>query len=471
MIWVLLAACGTRWAGEGVELSVHVHSDRVHQADLSIELDDPSPVAVTCVAEDDDDEVHGVQGAVSASHELALQGLLADTTYLCELEAGTAALSFEHTSGALSPETPDWTVTGDPEASDGAWTLFNHGENGHHADREQLVVVDAQGRARWSYPLPPGSAADIDATVVDGRVLYGGSGYGGRPTEVALNWERSWLAPGELDEEHYHHHVQDVPGLGVLTLVKTEDEVAGVTFEGFAVEVLDRETNDLAWRWSSQEAIDAGELPGGRDIDDPFHANQAEWIEDDQGTALLLSLRTINRVLRVDVETGEVIWTLGPNGDITLVDEEGLALGNEDWFYSQHAPELAGNRLLVYDNGIGRPGEDRSQVVEFGLDVEGGTLTKLWAWEEPDFLESIWGDADRTPGGEHVLIARGHCFNCPDAIAGTHSALVEVDTATGEEVWRLQFEQEEDALYRAERLEGCALFTQVTACEQQGTRR
>jgi hypothetical protein len=466
VIWILLGACGQRWSAEGVDLVVRSHPDRVHQIDLRISIDTPSPVSVQCTAQDDDDEVHVVRAAQTSSTELKLLGLLADTNYSCRLETDSAELAFDFNTAALPADFPSWTLSGDPQASDGAWTLFNHGENGHHADSEKLVIVDALGRVRWTYPLPSTSAADIDVTVADGQILYGGSGYGGRPSEVGLDWEISWQAPVQLDDKHYHHHVQDVPGMGVLTLVKTQDTVDGVSLEGFAIEILDRDSGEMVWRWSSQEAIEAGELPGGQEREDPFHANAAEWIEDQDGTAVLLSLKTINRVIRIDVESGAVDWTLGTNGAFTLLDSEGLPLGADQWFFGQHAPELNGDRLLVYDNGIGRPGGDRSRVVEYALDVDAKTLTQLWEWQEPDFLETVWGDVDRTPGGENVLVARAHCFNCPDAIAGTHSALVELVAGTGEEVWRLEFDQEGDAIYRAERLEGCALFTHATLCDR-----
>ncbi len=463
-LWIPIACWGS-WTAPGVELRVQAPPDRVHEARLEVHLEEQAEVEVRCTAADDDDERHRVGATAAADHELVLTGLLADTTYACALVAGQAELEFEHTSDPLPSGTPTWELSGDPDAIDGTWTLFNHGEDGYHADREKLVVVDPQGRIRWTYELPPDADGGIDASLVHGQVLYGGSGFGGRPTQVTLSHERTWEAPVHLDREHYHHHVQDVAGEGVLTLVMTDDSDVGGSDEGFAVELLDRDTGEVTWRWSSAEAIETGDLPARPELEDPYHANWADWLADEG--QVVVSLRGLNRVIWVDRASRRVVEELGPRTAWELVDPDGAALPDSEWFYAQHAPEFSHGEVLVYDNGTGRPDGDASRVVAYSLDTDTRLATKLWQWTEPDFYESIWGEADRTPGGEHVLIARGHCGNCPSAIPGTHSALVEVDPATGDEVWRLQLAEQDDGLYRAERLDGCALFTHAGWCEER----
>ena len=459
---LLLSACGTRFVADGVEVVVRSPPDRVHEARLEVALADPLVPELSCSAQDDDHERHRLRGTASTPQTLVLTGLLADTTYDCSLTTDAARLDLALTTGPLSPLMPEWTVTGSADDHDGAWTLFNHGTAGHHATDEKLVVVDAQGRVRWSYTLPVDPGADIDVSVVDGDVLYGGTGLGGRPTRLTLDHERVWRAPVQTDREHYHHHVQDIPGVGIMTLERADDTTLGGSGEGFAVVVRDPVDNAVVWQWSSAEAIANGDLTPGVGPEDPYHANWLDWRDEVDGPALYVGLKTLDRILRVDRDTGRVTDRIGGNTDWVLADGDGL--GPADWFHGQHAPEFNLDRLLVYDNGTGRSSGGGSRVIEYQLDPASQTATPLWSWTETDFDESVWGDADRTPSGDHVLVAKAHCYNCPGSPPAARSALVELDPGSGDEVWRLELEGESDAIYRAERLAGCDLFDHLGAC-------
>ena len=85
-----------------------------------------------------------------------------------------------------------------------------------------------------------------------------------------------------------------------------------------------------------------------------------------------------------------------------------------------------------------------------------------WEFTEEGWFETIWGDVDRLPDG-HVLITRAHCGTCQPASAA-RTQLVEVDPATNEVVWRLVMEAQDDAGYRAERVDGCAIFANARYC-------
>jgi hypothetical protein len=59
-----------------------------------------------------------------------------------------------------------------------------------------------------------------------------------------------------------------------------------------------------------------------------------------------------------------------------------------------------------------------------------------------------------------VLVATGHTTG-----QGTGPGwILEVDPATDEVVWRLDFTSWTDGLYRAERIDGCAVFGNVRTC-------
>jgi len=131
----------------------------------------------------------------------------------------------------------------------------------------------------------------------------------------------------------------------------------------------------------------------------------------------------------------------------------------------QHDPEVSLPYLLVHDNGEARVGgTNYSRVVEYELDIENRVVTKRWDWTEPGWYETVFGDADRLPG-DHVLITQGHCFICPHGDPSRYSALTEVDQSTDEVVWRLSMEEPQPGLYRAQRLDGCELFSNRKYCE------
>jgi hypothetical protein len=68
--------------------------------------------------------------------------------------------------------------------------------------------------------------------------------------------------------------------------------------------------------------------------------------------------------------------------------------------------------------------------------------------------------------GDHLLITRAHCVDCTRAEDGL-SALIELDKATGEVVWRLEMSEMVDGLYRSERLGGCEVFHNTRWCDRE----
>ena len=130
-----------------------------------------------------------------------------------------------------------------------------------------------------------------------------------------------------------------------------------------------------------------------------------------------------------------------------------------------HAPEVHGDRIFYYDNGVGRPGGSFSRVVELQIDEAARTATVVWEYTEPGWYETIWGDVDLLPDG-NVLYTRAHCGTCLPNQSST-TQIVEVDPRTNTPVWRLVMSDIHDAGYRAERIDGCALFANRRYCSDR----
>ncbi len=447
--------------GDGIRVMIADVKDLVLAKNFRVSLDTEDAVHLRCEATEDPDEVHELWTSIATEHSFGLYGLLGDTAYDCQVEAGGAALDFSVTTEALPGWAPAWTVTG----TTSGYTLFNHLLNGLEANEQKLLIVDPAGRIRWYHLLEEEVAGDVDSRLLDdGSVLYGG-GYGAPPHQIDLEGQTLYQGDSPRIGKRHHHHVERLADGTVLSLVSTDNALSTEEegWTGFGIEVVDPDSGDLAWSWDSQEAVDAGQLPLPESDKDPYHANSAWWTTDRDGPAIYVSLRDQDALVRLDRDTGLFSWTLGVGGDFTLLDEAGEPADDEDWFYLQHAPELTDETLVVYDNGHGRPGGAYSRVVIYTLDLAARTLQQVWDWTEEDWLEPVWGDADLLEDG-NVLVARGHCWDCSSADPDGRSALIELEPQQDVPTWRLDFIGEFDGLYRAQRIDGCALFSNLRWC-------
>ncbi len=437
-------------------------------------------VRLVCASDERPEEVHLVATGISSRvHPLVVQGLLADHPYTCTLQRDDADRAF---LGAVSVRTlplpeplPPWTVTRDPSFEmSGAYTLFNESSFCDMPNRNHLYIVDPDGEIRWYHELEEITFIDIDASYLGDGELWIGGGHGinlgfgpdyGLLRRMDLSLDVKWEQREPTVGYSYHHDVEPDAGGEALTMTwdeATDGDRSGV---GFALERIGVDDPTPTWTWRSQQAVDEGSLTISDAALDLWHPNAAEWVEDDAGPSAWVSLWESHRIVRIDAATGAITWQLGVDGDFTLTDQDGQPAGDEDWFYNQHAPEVHFPRLLLYDNGAYRPGEPYSRALELELDTAARTARITWSYTEPGWLELAVGDLDELPG-DHVLIAMGHCACCEPTGAEHGSALVEVDKATGANVWRLDMDDLMRMPYRAERIDGCAIFSNAAWCDE-----
>jgi hypothetical protein len=198
--------------------------------------------------------------------------------------------------------------------------------------------------------------------------------------------------------------------------------------------------------------------PPRGDGTDPYHPNSVQEV----GDAVFVNIRHTHQVVKIDQETGARVWGFGSGGDFELVDVDGAPLGEEEFAWGAHAPELSGDRLLMHDNGWSRPTvKPYSRVVEYALDEQSMTATLLWEWTEPGWYEPIWGDVDRLPN-DGVLVTRAHC-DCSSPEQRTE--VIELSASEPREVvWRLTMGEHLDGGYRAQRIDGCEMFDHRGVC-------
>ncbi len=199
--------------------------------------------------------------------------------------------------------------------------------------------------------------------------------------------------------------------------------------------------------WSTFDHLDTGRFPGDTSLSEAIDGVGLDWthtnglLYESSDDSFLLSLRNQSWIIKVDRASGEVLWRLGPDGD--------FALASGEWFFSQHAPEIADDgTLLLYDNGNERgvPLYDRfSRAVRYAIDEETMTATQVWEFIAPQFNGSM-GDANTLPGGEVLVCTAGNLIY-PIAPA----LITEVDGVTSKPIWEL--EMEDIQIYRVEWVE------------------
>ena len=141
-----------------------------------------------------------------------------------------------------------------------------------------------------------------------------------------------------------------------------------------------------AFNWNSWDHMAVEDCTQHRFPDDYAHVNSVQAFDDD----IVASFRGCSKVLRIDGDSGDVIWRLGKSN---RSDADWTASGTQPplrivgdpygEFCGQHSARMIGNgNLLLFDNGVAclvdpegnrtRPGEDFSRVVEYAIDPDHG---------------------------------------------------------------------------------------------------
>jgi len=453
---------------EIVDVNIVEDAAMPHHVTFEIVLSEPAMPGVVCDLVGDPDEVLTFAATESSeSPSVELVGLLADETYSCRVESNSVSVDVELNTGPLGLDFVPRCL-GDTSADDmaGVYTLYNHFATGE-IENHKLLIVDPECRVRFSLDVGATDTGGVEFTALGPNLLRAGGGERIHPTTYALTGELvdAWPAPtaGGL----FHHDVVDLPDDTTAALVTTVDAwPAGFEFTGFAIEIRESSSLDPVWIYNSQDGFDDLEPTVLRP--DPYHANAMSFLDDDRGSAVWLSLKNQNNIVRLDRQTEAVDLRLGPGGDFVLQNAAGEPLPDDEWFWGQHDPDFHLPSVFIYDNGSGRPnGQNYSRAVELVLDMvsEPPTATLAWEWREPGWYETVFGDVDLLENN-HVLIAQGHCYFCGVGDPDRRSAVVELDRDNGQEVWRLSYDEEEAGIYRADRVGGCDLFTNRKYCPE-----
>ena len=258
------------------------------------------------------------------------------------------------------------------------------------------------------------------------------------------------------EDRLFHHEGRQLADGRVFNLERVTLEGSDRQF-GFRVQLVNPATSTVDFDYHSQRAVDEGHLPRG--TGNAWHANWATITELNGDPVLLVSLCFIQRIVAIDIPTGDWRWTFGADGDFALMDENGTPLSNDHYPQCQHGVHVDGNRLLVYDNGVDR---GFSRIAEYEIDEATMTAHLDWTWTEDDWFESTFGSVKRLPDAR-ILIGMGH-NECVTDHTDDQTTLVELSADRTRTLWRARYPDKEDTTFRANTADGCALFANARYC-------
>ncbi|MCG8423445.1 MAG: aryl-sulfate sulfotransferase [Proteobacteria bacterium] len=472
--------------------TIEANPDNALSATIEVRTDVPTKLEVEVVGEGHSSWQIPLSAQLATSHSIPVLGLRSETKYnfvITATDRGGNTVEDESltvTSAALPADFPAITASlAMPLQVAAGFTIFSviriDPKAGPllNSDWGMMIAVDAEGHVVW-YQNKPGGG---DLSQLDnGNFLYM-NGHSQIIEMDAMGNTVNTITAADVGIDGFHHEIIALPSGNFLTLSTDLRTISGYKDEAGDPVLSYQVVGDVIVEFSASGEIvhqvnmfDV--LDPLRIIEPDFHFNfydglygvtgSKDWTHGNavvmhpDGDAYVISLRHQDWLVKVDRETGQLVWRLGVDGDFAMPG------GNTDFAYHHHAPEFQQDgSLLLYDNGNGRPveagQEPYSRVVHYELDEENMVLTRVWQYRgSEDFFTPTVGDADRLANG-NVLVTQGSLTDDPTQVisAGTHGRIVEVtDDASPATVFEVEINDPPGAtqdygymVYRAERIE------------------
>lgn len=275
------------------------------------------------------------------------------------------------------------------------------------------IVMDIDGEVRWDAETKRDSMASIfmNNMFITGRPVMGSSGAAidivslyGKTGSIGINGTN-------MGNDAYFHHNIDQGKKGILIELDGTTDGA-LKIESFLSEI-DKSGNVIK-EWDlgkifSEYMVQEGDDPSNfvRNGVDWFHMNAATY--DPADDTLLVSSRE-NFVVKLDYNTGKIIWLLGDETkhwySYPSLQKLALSLSSGQVPIGQHAVSITKEgKLMLFNNGLksfnhpsGTPaGIDlaTSQTAIFDIDSQNKTGQIIWSFDDgiySDICSSIYQD-------------------------------------------------------------------------------
>jgi len=275
--------------------------------------------------------------------------------------------------------------------------IFSTPQNDPNYIRPYPLILDRNGYILWYAKPQIRNISTFEYEPVSKRFAFSYFSQGEQPVAILdsnLNYIDTLNSIGVTRDGHDFRFSASSTYLIATMYIDTMD-LSAYTFDGspgstnelvrgFGVQEQDAVGNIL-FEWNSNDHIHPSEMSPFWGYPQPeldyAHGNS---IEEDSDGHLILSMRHLNAVYKINRQTGDIIWQLGGvNSDFVFVNDAG--------FSAQHdARVLPNGHLSVFDNG----NESNPQVsrgVVYELDTMNWIATKQEEYVFPNGL--VYGPA------------------------------------------------------------------------------
>lgn len=298
---------------------------------------------------------------------------------------------------------------------------------------EFRVTVREPGASAAPIYLTPNSKTSRYIVKLDN---YGVPLFYGRPSAQAKDFKRHWngvmsyyardehilldvdfkefarvRAAGDLATNQHEFRILSNGNYAILANARTARDLTslgGAAEEEVVDNVLQEVTpaGELLFEWNSWDHFDWDREVWPENAD-YAHLNTIDFDADGDW---LISLRRPSQIVKIDRETGEVVWRLGGvSSDFEFVNDPvgGLC--------GQHSASVLDNgNILVFDNGFGCSGfplqDEHTRVVEYQLDPVAMTAELVWSYAPTGTRSQSMGSAQRLPNG-NTFVGWGMSYN------------------------------------------------------------
>ncbi len=323
-----------------------------------------------------------------ADHKTILLGMKPDSTVHFRIVAnaeGRTYRSGDHTvkTGRLAAGLPSKTVSNlQPNALEGGY-LVTCSFGGDYA-----FILDADGDYVWWYN-PSGDINDwVRARLTaDGKSMLIANGNvpgpdNGTLVKVSMDGMEETVYP--LSSRH--HDVTVLPDSDVIVYFEYEESGKGRC---------DR-LMEMHPDGSTREVFKVRDhFPQYTTGSEWCHSNAVSYVPRED--AYYLSVLDFNAVLKIDRETGELLWVFG--GDDS--DFPGVS------WNAQHQHHVLEDSILIFNNrgseansGFNTP----SRALEFSLDETKMTASQIWEYDSGTLNSMAMGDVKRMPNGNTLVV-------------------------------------------------------------------
>ncbi len=202
---------------------------------------------------------------------------------------------------------------------------------------------------------------------------------------------------------------------------------------GHAIVQLDADQN-IIYDWRSLDHLEDlpfSELDSADVYSDGFEHTHANGVEVDDNGDLYLTMRSFSKVIKIDRETGDVVWKMGlcESNQFTFVDD----LEDEAFSMPHDFRILPNGNFTIFNNGNNYE-TPTSYAKEYALDEENMTATLVWSYvTDPPVYGYHVGSTRRLANG-NTLVGWGHAAE----IGATEV------TSDGQVAWQIEIESDPD---------------------------